>query len=195
MAAKWITSPVTFGKLRVFPVTAEGNYPISGRLECEMQITLLLHHAGIDEDLSGLQQPSLRAFSMDPEHGDNWVRIGPMLVPPDSPWPDPKDIWEMSAALFMPPPGSWWGYDLEASLKVAKRERPINFQIRDRDWPHSLFAAVAARADTMLLVHILDQDETGRLKGTRLEFKRAEDFELWVASQPLFGELLTTPSA
>lgn len=192
MTAKWITSPVTSGKLRVFRVTAEGKYPISGRLDCGPHVTLLLHHAGVDEDLSGLEYTEVQAFPIDLEYDGNRVRIGPVFVPPGSPWPDPKNLWELSASLFMPPSGKWYGYDFQAHLKLERQDHPIEVQIEDRDWPRSFFQALAPKEDGMLLVYICDQEEGGRLKGSRLEFKSSEDVEQWVAAEPSFGELLTT---
>ena len=194
MTAKWITSPVTAGKLRVFPVTAEGKYPISGRLECDPHVTLLFHSAGVDEDLSGLEYTEMQAFPIDLEYDHNRVTIGAVLVPPGSPWPDHKNLWEMSASLFMPPSGKWYGYDFQAHLKPERQDKPIDVQIEDRGWPHSFFQALAPKGDVMLLVYICDQEEGGSLKASRLEFKSREDFEQWVKQQELYGELLTTHS-
>lgn len=185
MGRKWTKERVTLGELRFFPATEEGSYPLSGRLECldcDPQVTLLFHHAGLEENLSALEMYADRPVPLDRQHKYNWVLLGPSLTPEGSAWSEPQGLFGCCVALLSPPQKSPYGYEFEAHLKPEGPHESIAVQFTHEEYPHHFFVAVTFQADTAILV------DCGTPYAQR--FMTRGQFEDEVAGWQQFGEML-----
>jgi hypothetical protein len=185
MERKRIKEWVTFGRLRFFPATDEGVYPVSGRLEClgcEPGVTLLFHHAGLEQDLSALQAQLDSAVEIDRQHEGNWVAIGPTRGPEESGRWGPTDLFGCCMALLDPPKESRCGYEFEACVKPAGPHDPVTVQFSDTEYPRHFFRAVTFQGDTAVVL------ECGTPYAQRYMSRR--QFEDEIGSSPRFGALL-----
>ena len=173
---------VTLGKLRLFPATEEGAYPVSGRLQCldcEPRVTLLFRHAGLRQDLSLLHLHAGQVVPLDRQHRDNWVMLSTARAATEPSWSEPEDFLGWCVALLNPPRGARYGYEFEAKLKLVGWDEPIGVQFTHQEHPRHFLKAVTFEADTAILV------EFGSPYDQRYMSRR--QFEEEVARWPEFG--------